>query len=103
MTDRFWRRVRPGDRIPEKSIAVLPFANLSDDKQNAYLADGIMDEIITDLVKGADLRVISRTSVMQYSSEGQRNLRNITAELGVTHVLEGSVQESAIRSVSTRS
>ncbi|MEP6937231.1 MAG: FlgO family outer membrane protein, partial [Chthoniobacterales bacterium] len=92
VTDRFRRRGPPGARIPEKSIAVLPFANLSDDKQNAYLADGIMDEIITDLVKVADLRVISRTSVMQYSSDGQRNLRNIAAELGVAHVLEGSVQ-----------
>lgn len=80
--------------IPDKSIAVLPFANvnLSDDKQNAYLADGIMDEIVTDLVKVADLKVISRTSVMQYASGAQRNLRNIAAELGVAHVLEGSVQ-----------
>ena len=78
--------------ISEKTIAVLPFANLSDDKQNAYLADGIVDEILTDLVKVADLKVISRTSVMQYPSGGQRNLRKIAAELGVAHVLEGSVQ-----------
>jgi TolB-like protein/Tfp pilus assembly protein PilF len=78
--------------IREKSIAVLPFANLSDEKQNAYLADGIVDEILTDLAKVADLKVISRTSVMQYSSGGQLNLRNIAAQLGVVHVLVGSVQ-----------
>ena len=78
--------------IPDKSIAVLPFANLSDDKQNAYLADGIVDEILTDLAKVADLKVISRTSVMQYSAGGQLNLHNIAAELGVAHMLVGSVQ-----------
>jgi TolB-like protein/Tfp pilus assembly protein PilF len=78
--------------IREKSIAVLPFANLSDEKQNAYLADGIVDEILTDLAKVGDLKVISRTSVMQYSSGGQLNLRNIAAELGVVHMLVGSVQ-----------
>jgi TolB-like protein/Tfp pilus assembly protein PilF len=80
--------------IREKSIAVLPFANLSDEKQNAYLADGIVDEILTDLAKVADLKVISRTSVMQYASGGQLNLRNIAAQLGVVHLLVGSVQRS---------
>jgi TolB-like protein/Tfp pilus assembly protein PilF len=78
--------------IPEKSIAVLPFENLSDDKQNAYLGDGIMDEILTDLVKVADLKVISRTSVMQYRAGGHRNVREIATSLGVAHVLEGTVQ-----------
>src|SRR5881398_2593170 len=81
--------------IPEKSIAVLPFENLSDEKQNAYFADGVQDEILTDLAKIADLKVISRTSVMQYKSGVARNLRKIGEELGVAHVLEGSVQRAA--------
>src|SRR5439155_1494829 len=83
--------------IPEKSIAVLPFENRSDDKQNAYFADGVQDEILTDLAKIADLRVISRTSVMQYQSGAGRNLREIGKQLGVAHVLEGSVQRSGNR------
>src|SRR6266404_5831767 len=83
--------------IPEKSIAVLPFENLSADKQNAYFADGVQDEILTDLAKVAALKVISRTSVMQYKSGVARNLREIARELGVAHVLEGSVQRSANR------
>jgi len=83
--------------IPEKSIAVLPFENRSDDKQNAYFADGIQDEILTNLAKIADLRVISRTSVMQYESGAERNLREIGQQLGVAHVLEGSVQRSSNR------
>jgi TolB-like protein/Tfp pilus assembly protein PilF len=78
--------------IDPKSIAVLPFDNLSSEKENGYLTEGIMDEIVTDLVKVADLKVISRTSVMQYASGSPRNLRNIASELGVAHVLEGSVQ-----------
>jgi serine/threonine-protein kinase len=80
--------------IPEKSIAVLPFENRSDDKQNAYFADGVQNEILTDLAKIADLRVISRTSVMQYKSGAERNLREIGRQLGVAHVLEGSVQRA---------
>src|SRR6266487_573483 len=83
--------------ISEKSIAVLPFENLSADKQNAYFADGVQDEVLTDLAKVADLKVISRTSVMQYKSGVARNLREIATELGVAHVLEGSVQRSANR------
>jgi TolB-like protein/Flp pilus assembly protein TadD len=79
----------------EKSIAVLPFENLSDDKQNAYFADGVQDQILTDLSQIADLKVISRTSVMQYKSGPARNLRKIGEELGVAHVVEGSVQRSA--------
>jgi len=87
----------PEAAIPEKSVAVLPFENRSDDKQNAYFADGIQDEILTNLAKIADLRVISRTSVMQYKSDAERNLREIGQQLGVAHVLEGSVQRSSNR------
>ena len=81
--------------IPEKSIAVLPFENLSDDKSNAYFAEGIQDEVLTDLSKVADLKVISRTSVAQYKGAATRNLRDISQALGVAHVLEGSVQRIA--------
>jgi serine/threonine-protein kinase len=81
--------------IPEKSIAVLPFQNLSDDKQNAFFADGVQDEVLTDLSKVADLKVISRTSVAQYKDAATRNLRDIGQALGVAHVLEGSVQRIA--------
>jgi serine/threonine protein kinase/Flp pilus assembly protein TadD len=83
--------------IPEKSIAVLPFENLSDEKQNAYFTDGVQDEILTDLAKIADLKVISRTSVMQYKSGAERNLREIAKALGVAHVVEGSVQRAGNR------
>jgi TolB-like protein/Tfp pilus assembly protein PilF len=81
--------------IVEKSIAVLPFENLSSDKENAYFTDGVQDEILTDLARIADLKVISRTSVMQYKSGVARNLRKIGEELGVAHVVEGSVQRAA--------
>ena len=81
--------------IGEKSIAVLPFENLSEEKQNEYFTDGVQDEILTDLAKIADLKVISRTSVMQYKSGVARNLRKIGEELGVAHVVEGSVQRAA--------
>ena len=83
--------------IPEKSIAVLPFENLSDDKQNAYFTDGVQDEILTDLAKIADLKVISRTSVMQYKDTAKRDLPEIAQALKVAHVLEGSVQRLANR------
>jgi len=83
--------------VPEKSIAVLPFENLSDDKQNAYFADGVQDEILADLAKVADLKVISRTSVMQYKNSVNRNLREIAKALGVAHILEGTVQRSGDR------
>jgi TolB-like protein/class 3 adenylate cyclase/Tfp pilus assembly protein PilF len=82
--------------IPEKSIAVLPFENLSNDKENAYFADGVQDEILTGLSRVADLKVISRTSVMQYKAR-QRNLRELAADLGVVHVLEGTVQRAGGR------
>jgi TolB-like protein len=81
--------------IPEKSVAVLPFENLSNDKENAFFADGVQDEILTNLAKVADLKVISRTSVMQYRGAASRNLREIGQALGVAHALEGSVQKIA--------
>ncbi len=85
----------PAVPIPEKSIAVLPFENLSSDKENAFFTDGVQDEILTDLAKVADLKVISRTSVMQYREATGRNLRKIGEELGVAHLLEGSVQRAS--------
>ena len=81
--------------VPEKSIAVLPFENLSSDKENAYFTEGVQDEILTHLARIADLKVISRTSVMQYKSGTPRNLREIGQQLGVAHVVEGSVQRAA--------
>ncbi len=81
--------------VAEKSIAVLPFDNLSSDKENVYFTDGVQDEILTDLARVADLKVISRTSVMQYKAGAQRNLREIGQQLGVAHLLEGSVQRAA--------
>src|SRR5438067_497456 len=79
---------------PEKSIAVLPFSNLSKEQENAFFAGGVQDEILTDLAKVADLKVISRTSVMKYKSDLERNLRDIAKTLGVSHVVEGSVQRA---------
>jgi TolB-like protein/Tfp pilus assembly protein PilF len=79
---------------PERSIAVLPFENLGRDPDNAYFAGGVQDEILTDLARIADLKVISRTSTMQYKSEVARNLREIGRQLGVAHVVEGSVQRA---------
>ena len=74
---------------------MLPFENLSDDKQNSFFTDGVQDEILTNLARVADLKVISRTSVMQYKTAATRNLREIGQALGVAHVLEGSVQRVA--------
>ena len=88
-----YQRLRP--LTPEeRSIAVLPFENLSSDKENAYFAEGIQDEILTRLSKIADLKVISRTSTQHYQS-APKNLREIAKQLGVAHILEGSVQKSA--------
>ena len=81
--------------INAKSIAVLPFENLSEEKANAFFTEGVQDEILTHLARIADLKVISRTSVMQYKSGVARNLRKIGEELGVAHVVEGSVQRAA--------
>src|SRR5262249_37928762 len=82
-----------GSAIPGKSIAVLPFENLSEDKSNAYFAEGIQDEILTRLSKIADLKVISRTSTQKYKSAPD-NLREVGQQLGVANLLEGSVQKS---------
>src|SRR5205809_558289 len=82
-----------GSAIPEKSIAVLPFGNLSRDPDNAYFADGIQDEILTRLSKIADLKVISRTSTQHYKSAPE-NLPKIARQLGVANIVEGSVQKS---------
>jgi TolB-like protein/Tfp pilus assembly protein PilF len=83
--------------INAKSIAVLPFENRSEDKANAYFTDGVQDEILTNLSRIADLKVISRTSVLQYKSGVARNLREIAQQLGVANVVEGSVQRSGNR------
>ena len=85
---------RSTSTIPEKSIAVLPFENLSDEKSNAYFAEGIQDEILTRLSKIADLKVISRTSTQHYKSAPE-NLPEIARQLGVANIMEGSVQKSA--------
>src|SRR5436309_1434303 len=97
-----WQHQKPkasavGPAIPEKSVAVLPFENLSEEKANAFFADGVQDQILTVLAKVADLKVISRTSVMQYKSGVARNLREIGQQLGVAHVVEGTVQRSGNR------
>ena len=83
--------------ILEKSVAVLPFENLSAEKENAYFADGVQDEILTLLARITDLKIISRVSVMQYKSGVARNLREIGQQLGVANVVEGSVQRSGKR------
>jgi TolB-like protein len=88
------RPIQTAPAILDKSIAVLPFDNLSSDKENAYFTDGVQDEILTHLAKVADLKVISRISVMQYKSGLTRNLRKISEELSVAHVVEGSVQRA---------
>ena len=80
--------------MPAKSIAVLPFENLSKNEENAFFADGMQDQILTNLAKIADLKVISRSSVMQYKSGVARNLKEIGEQLGVAHLLEGSVQRA---------
>lgn len=83
--------------IPEKSIAVLPFNNLSAEEENRFFTDGIQDEILAGLAKVADLKVISRSSVMVYKADSPRNAREIGRQLGVAHLLEGSVQRTKNR------
>ncbi|MEO7725510.1 MAG: hypothetical protein ABIU29_12635, partial [Chthoniobacterales bacterium] len=83
--------------IPEKSIAVLPFENMSDDKENAFFADGIQDDVLNSLAKIKELKVISRSSVMTYRNTAGRNLREIGRQLGVAHILEGSVRRTPDR------
>jgi TolB-like protein/class 3 adenylate cyclase len=91
------RSTRAPLAVLDKSIAVLPFDNRSRDPDNAFFTDGVQDEILTDLAKIADLKVISRTSVLQYKSGVARNLREIAQQLGVANVVEGSVQRSGNR------
>jgi len=93
----YWLRNPTRNSTPEKSVAVLPFDNLSDDKQNAYFAAGVQDEIISDLARIADLKVISRTSANLYKSGNPRNSREIGQQLGVAHLLEGNVQRIGSR------
>jgi TolB-like protein/Flp pilus assembly protein TadD len=83
-------------RVPDKSVAVLPFENLSADPENVFFADGVQDEILTHLAKVADLKVTSRSSVMQYRTS-TRNLREVASSLGVAHILEGNVQRAGNR------
>ncbi len=90
-------RVRSTLAAPEKSIAVLPLENLSEEKENAYFADGIQDELLSNLAKIKDLKVISRTSVMQYKTGITRNLKEIARQLGVSNVVEGSVRRAGNR------
>jgi serine/threonine protein kinase/Tfp pilus assembly protein PilF len=99
LTSYFWYRQHLGEQLssteltaPEKSIAILPFENLSSDREDAYFADGVQDDILTKLAKIRDLKVISRTSVMQY--RGKPNVREIGATLGVSHALQGSVRKN---------
>src|SRR5437899_1198969 len=92
-------RTESGEAILEKSIAVLPFANLSDAKDNAFFADGVQDDILTSLAKIKDLRVISRSSVMKFRDVAEQNLRQIGKTLGVANVLEGSVRREGDRVV----
>ncbi|MBO0695106.1 MAG: hypothetical protein J2P56_03290 [Verrucomicrobia bacterium] len=93
----FFLLPRASARKIDKSIAVLPFQNLSDEKENAYFADGIQDDILTNLSKVGDLKVISRMSVMSYRGDGVRNAREIGKALGVATLLEGSVRRSGNR------
>jgi serine/threonine-protein kinase len=99
LTSYFWYRYHiqqgastPTLAAPEKSIAVLPFENLSSDREDAFFADGVQDDLLTKLAKISDLKVISRTSVMQY--RGGRNIRKIGEALRVSHVVEGSVRKT---------
>jgi TolB-like protein/Tfp pilus assembly protein PilF len=95
LVDRYRHASAPGSSALEKSIAVLPFENMSEEKENAFFADGVQDDILTALGKIADLKVISRTSVMSYTANAHRDLREIGKALGVAHVLEGSVRRAA--------
>ncbi len=91
------RSSSPAITIPEKSIAVLPFESLSDNKNDTYFADGVQDEILASLAKVSQLKVISRTSVMTYRPGGNRDLRSIAAALDVAHVLEGTLRRDGNR------
>ena len=88
------RTTLSGDK---KSIAVLPFASFSENKNDAYFADGVQDQILTNLAKVSDLKVISHTSVRQYKTGAERNMREIGRQLGVAYIMEGSVQRARDR------
>ena len=90
----YWERTPPVNLPPEKSIAVLPFENLSDNKNDSYFVAGVQYEILTDLARIADLKVISRNSTRPYQPCKPRNSRQIGKQLGVAHLLECSVQRS---------
>ena len=94
---RYSASPRQSEAATSKSIAVLPFATLSDDRNDAYFADGVQDQILTNLAKVSDLKVISHTSVRQYKTGAERNLREIGRQLGVTYIMEGSVQRARDR------
>jgi TolB-like protein len=83
--------------VPSKSIAVLPFQNLSPDNAGGFFADGVQDQILTNLAKVSDLKVISHTSVQQYRDQPSRNVREIGRQLGVAYILEGTVQRASSR------
>ena len=102
LTNYLWRREPTAAVAPsDKSIAVLPFENLSNDESNAYFAAGIQDDVLTSLAKIRELKVISHTSVMAYEKPGARNIRDISRALGVANVLEGSVRREGNRVCST--
>src|SRR5437868_10316285 len=90
-TDQPLDTVRPSPALPQKSIAVLPFGNLSEDRANAYFADGIQEEILTRLSRIADLKVISRTSTQRFRNSPD-DIPQIARQLGVANILEGTVQ-----------
>ena len=92
----YWHR-RPATTLSDKSVAVLPLENLSENKEDAFFANGVQDELLSNLAKIKDLKVISRTSVMQYKSGTKRNLKEIAQQLGVSNVVEGSVRRSGDR------
>ena len=95
----FYRQT--GESISQKSIAILPFENLSEEKANAYFAEGVQNEILTKLATVRDLKVISRTSTAKYQSKPD-NLKSVAQELGVSTVLEGAVQKAGRQSSGER-
>src|SRR5207248_1205555 len=95
----YFKQAKPTSLLPEKTIAVLPFQNFSPDKDNAFFADGVQDDILTSLAKIKDLRVISRSSVMKFRDVAAQNLRRIGKTLGVANILEGSVRREGDRVV----
>src|SRR5213592_2180541 len=95
----YFKQAEGTSLVPEKTIAVLPFQNFSPDKENAFFADGVQDDILTSLAKIKDLRVISRSSVMKFRDAAAQNLRAVGKTLGVANVLEGSVRREGDRVV----